>query len=198
MIEVFADIWCPFAYVGLQVVHMERDAFAPDETVRTRAWPLELVNGAPMNVDKTAHHIHDLREQLGLPLFAGFNPSTFPTTTLGALALVAAAQRAGVGDAVNDRLRVALWEEGRDVGAAEELAVLAAEFDLVVTEADHQSVVDDWHEGERRNVKGSPHFFCGDRDEFCPSLSLQRDDAGVLDIAPNPGRVSKFLQSCWS
>ena len=52
-----------------------------------RAWPLELVNGAPMDVDKTARNVPCLREQLGLALFNGFDPDNFPTTTLPALAL---------------------------------------------------------------------------------------------------------------
>jgi predicted DsbA family dithiol-disulfide isomerase len=197
VIEVFADIWCPFAYVGLQIVRVERDRLAPGAEVRTRAWPLELVNGAPMNVDKTANHIHELRAQLGINLFNGFAPESFPTTTIPALALVHAADVAGKGEEADSLIRHALWEEGRNIGAPEVVGTLAAALGVTVGEADTQSVIVDWHEGERRGVKGSPHFFCGDRNEFCPSLSLSRDDEGELHIKPNPERLLVFLGECW-
>ncbi|HVT75821.1 MAG TPA: DsbA family protein [Acidimicrobiales bacterium] len=198
MIEVFADIWCPFAYVGLQIVRARRDEFAPDVPVRVRAWPLELVNGAPMDVGKTTRNVAALREQLDVGLFEGFDPARFPTTTLPALAAAAAATRAGHGEAANFRVRAALWEEGRDIGDEAEAAALAAEFGVEITDADRQSVLDDWHEGQQRGVQGSPHFFCGANNVFCPSLALARDDDGVLHVAPDPSRLEAFLSSCWS
>lgn len=199
-IEVFADIWCPFAYVGLLIVRMRRDENAPATPIRVRAWPLELVNGEPMNVDKTAHHVRDLRAQLGLDCFNGFERASFPTTMLPALAVVAAAERqsADAGERASFRVREALWEDGRDIGHGDVVADLAAEFAVTTTQADHEAVLADWHEGEARSVKGSPHFFCGDRDEFCPSLALGRDPTGALQIAPDPGRLELFLDGCWS
>ncbi len=199
MIEVFADIWCPFAYVGLRVVRTRRDLSSPTTAIRVRAWPLELVNGAPMDVEKTTHHVQDLREQLGLALFRGYDPDNFPTTTLSGLAFVAAAERVseGGGEAASFRIRESLWEQGRDVGDDAVVAGLADEFGVTITDADRQAVLDDWHDGQRRGVKGSPHFFCGDRDEFCPSLAMQRDDDGDLHVAPDPQRLEVFLQGCW-
>lgn len=198
MIEVFADIWCPFAYVGLLIVRDRRDQRAPGTEIRVRAWPLELVNGHPMDVGKTTKNVRELRKQLGVPLFEGFDRHTFPTTTLPALALVAAAARVGEDEAASYRVRSALWEEGRDIGDEDVVAALATEFGVTITDADRQTVLDDWHEGEQRGVKGSPHFFCGGRDEFCPSLALQRDDNGQLHVAPDPHRLEEFLESCWS
>lgn len=197
MIEVFADIWCPFAYVGLLIVRDRRDAHAPGMSVAVRAWPLELVNGHPMDVGKTTKNVRELRSQLGVSLFEGFDPHTFPTTTLPALAAVAAATRAGQGEAASFRVRSALWEEGRNIGDEDVAAGLASEFGVTITDADRQRVLDDWHEGQERGVKGSPHFFCGGRDEFCPSLALQRDDNGQLHVAPDPYRLEAFLEGCW-
>ena len=200
MIEVFADIWCPFAYVGLQIVRVRRDEHAPGVPIKVRAWPLELVNGEPMSVEKTAHHVRDLRAELGLDCFNGFDAERFPTTMIPALALVAAAGRQSdtLGERASFRVREELWEAGRDIGAPDVVADLAAEFAVSVTDAERQLVLDDWHEGEQRGVKGSPHFFCGDRDEFCPSLSLSRDPVGDLRVKPDPSRLEAFLDTCWS
>ena len=60
-IEVFADIWCPFAHVSLRCVTEARDAAGrSDVAIHVRAWPLELVNGAPMDPAKAAHHAHEI------------------------------------------------------------------------------------------------------------------------------------------
>jgi hypothetical protein len=47
VVEVFADVSCPFAHVGLRRLVEQRDKLARDDIVlRVRAWPLELVNGS--------------------------------------------------------------------------------------------------------------------------------------------------------
>ncbi len=101
-------------------------------------------------------------------------------------------------NAPRSAVREVLWEDGRDIGAADVVTDLAAEFAVSIIDADHASVLADWHEGEARGVKGSPHFFCGERDEFCPSLSLSRDPVGDLHVKPDPGPLEAFLDTCWS
>ncbi len=135
MIEVFADVWCPFAYVGLYLVRRRLDAGAPGLALRSRAWPLELVDGAPMDVAKTARNIADLRGQLGVDLFNGFNPDTFPSTTLPALAVIEAAERsdAALGERAAFRLREALFEDGADIGRPDVVAAVAAELGVTVS-----------------------------------------------------------------
>jgi hypothetical protein len=50
-VEVFADITCPFTHVGLkQVVRHVAEMSEPCDVI-VRAWPLEWVNGAPLDVD---------------------------------------------------------------------------------------------------------------------------------------------------
>ena len=50
-IEVFADVTCPFTHVGLkQVVRHVAEMREPVDVV-VRAWPLEWVNGVPLDVD---------------------------------------------------------------------------------------------------------------------------------------------------
>jgi predicted DsbA family dithiol-disulfide isomerase len=198
VIEAFADVWCPFAYVGLQLTRTERDLHAPATPIRIRAWPLELVNGAPMDVAKTAGNVADLRAQLGLTTFAGFDAAHFPTTTLPALALIAAAYATGdgPGERAAFRVREALFERGADISDPAVLDAIARELGVSVVDADRQTVLDDWSEGAGRGVQGSPHFFCGGRDVFCPSLSLSRDDHGQLHVVPDPAKLQS-LDGCW-
>jgi len=71
-IEVFADIWCPFAHVGLRAIEDQRArAGRTDVAIRVRAWPLELVNGEPLDPTVTGEHAEELRDQVALTLFQG-------------------------------------------------------------------------------------------------------------------------------
>src|ERR1700676_508565 len=75
VVEVFADIWCPFAHVGLhRVVTRRARGPGPDFLIDVRAWPLELVNGMPLDPDTTAHHVRELRAQVAPDLFSHFDP----------------------------------------------------------------------------------------------------------------------------
>ena len=127
VIEVYADVWCPFAHVGLHYVVERRSALARgDVLLDIRAWPLELVNGAPLDPDITASHVRELRSQVAPHLFGGFNPKHFPTTSLPALACVHAAYRQDLktGEAMSLALRDALFEEGLDISRPEVLSDL--------------------------------------------------------------------------
>lgn len=150
-----------------------------------------------MDVDKTARNVESLRRQLGLALFTGFSPDNFPVTTLPALAFVAAATRVDRDEEASYRIRDALWEEGLDVGSEAVVSEIAANFGFTIGDDDRQAALDDYEEGQRRGVKGSPHFFCGNRDEFCPSLELARTADGELVIKPDPYRLEEFLEGCW-
>lgn len=197
MIEVFADIWCPFAHVGLTSLRRQRDERAPNTPIVVRAWPLELVNGEPQSASLAAEHVRDLRAQLGVDLFNGFRPAAFPQTVLPALALAAAAQRCGRGEAAAFRIRHALWEDGRDVGAPDVVAELAGELGVAVTDSDHQAVRDDWMDGKARGVEGSPHFFCGSASAFCPGVEIEHDEQGNLHLRADASEFESFLASCF-
>jgi predicted DsbA family dithiol-disulfide isomerase len=199
-IEAFADIWCPFAHVGLRIVVARRDQLGRDASaLRVRAWPLELVNGSPLDPAQTAHHVAELRSQCAPDLFSGFDPAEFPVTSLPALALAAAAYRRGdhVGEAVSLALRNALFEEGRDISEPPVLREIADAHGLeAATVGDEAAVRADWLAGQARGVQGSPHFFCGETNVFCPSLDISRDDVGHLRIHPDPAALNAFLTDC--
>jgi predicted DsbA family dithiol-disulfide isomerase len=199
IIEVFADVWCPFTHVGLRAVaEQRRTSGRADVGIVVRAWPLELVNGTPMTAEGAAQHAEELREQVSPDLFAQLDTDHFPTTTLPALALTARAYRQSLatGESMAFALRDAMFEHGLDIGDPSVLVSIARQHDVAEPDDDDRaSVLADWAEGQRRGVLGSPHFFCGTDNMFCPSLQITRDDAH-LTIARNAERLAEFLRRC--
>jgi 2-hydroxychromene-2-carboxylate isomerase len=199
-IEIFADIWCPFAHVGLRTIKEQRARSGrTDMAIWVRAWPLELVNGAPIDPSATSKHAESLREQVAPKLFRHLDVDRFPSSTLDALALANRAYRTDVqvGERVSFALRDALFEEGRDISEWATLESLARDLGVVMPdESDRAGVLADWHEGVRRCVLGSPHFFCGDTDVFCPSLDITKDPVQGVSIVKDASRLTEFLARC--
>jgi 2-hydroxychromene-2-carboxylate isomerase len=103
------------------------------------------------------------------------------------------------GEDVSLALRNALFEDGIDISDPDALS------DIVRVEGvdsfgvtDERAVLADWREGTGRGVKGSPHFFCGDADAFCPSLDISKDGTGHLDVRRNMESLDAFLENCFS
>ncbi len=193
-VEVFADVLCPFTHVGLHTLldrRTERGLAQP--RISIRAWPLELINGEPLDASHVAAEISALRESVRPDLFAGFSVETFPKTSMPAFALVAAAERTGDAALTEDvgmALRNAMFEEGLDIGREDVVQAVADRFGLqpVDPEATAAAVRADWDEGKRRGVVGSPHFFTGDGGSwFCPGLAISRDDVGNFIVAWKAG-----------
>lgn len=200
VVEIYADLWCPFAHVGLRAARTERERLGRrDVSFLVRPWPLELVNARPLDPEVTARHVRELREQVAPDLFSDFDADRFPSTTLPALALTLAAYErdAATGEALNWALRDALFESGLDISDAGVLASIARRFDLPPASArDTTGVRREWLRGQARGVKGSPHFFCGEHEAFCPALDISRDDAGDLELHANAARLLGFLGEC--
>jgi len=199
--EVWADVWCPFAHVGLRCVIQQRSARgAGDVLLHLRAWPLQLVNGAPLDPEITAAHVRELQTQVAPHLFGGFDPNHFPRTSLPALACVHSAYRRDLktGEAMSLALRDALFEEGLDISRPDVLSGLAASLDVgPYGAADEQAVLRDWEDGVRRGVKGSPHFYCRGFDAFCPSLDISRSEDGELIVRNDTAVLDRFLTRCF-
>jgi predicted DsbA family dithiol-disulfide isomerase len=198
VVEVFADVTCPFTHVGLRRLVEERTRVERDDVVlRVRAWPLELVNDAPLTGSFVGEEIAGLRETVAPDLFEGFDPTHFPATTIPALTLVASAYRRGdrIGEAVSLALRTALFEEGRDIADRDELTSIARSVGVDVDDRSARaSVYDDWHDGQRRGVIGSPHFFVDGKASFCPTLDIERVD-GRLQIDFDREAYATFIES---
>jgi hypothetical protein len=89
-VEVFADVTCPFAHVGLSRFVSRRASFGLTRPVlHVRAWPLELVNGELLERDLVAQHVDELRKQVASDLFQGFDPAVLPLSSMPAFTLVA-------------------------------------------------------------------------------------------------------------
>lgn len=90
-------------------------------------------------------------------------------------------------------MRDALFEEGRDIADPSVLTGFAATLGIGPTDdADRRAVVDSWHRG----VLGSPHFFCGDRDIFFPTLEISRMPGQKVSIRRDTTRLTELLDSC--
>jgi predicted DsbA family dithiol-disulfide isomerase len=197
-IEVWADVWCPFAHVGLRRVIDERDRRHSDVRLRVRAWPLELVNGRPLDPAFIAEEVDEIRPQLPVPMFTGFRQDRFPTSSLPALALTEAAYDVDVvtGELVALGLRDALFEQGLDVGDRDVLDQIARQHGVgPVTDAHRAAVEQAWHDGQARGVVGSPHVFNGSGNWFCPALQIRRVD-GHLDVSFSTDAFEQFLEAC--
>ena len=201
VIEVFADVWCPFAHVGLRAVDEQRRLSGPTNVaILVKAWPLELVNGATLDPVAARHHADELRHQVAPGMFRDLDADHFPKSTLDALALAARAYRADVriGEELSFALRTALFEEGQDISDPVVLKAIADRFGTgMPDEADHAAVLADWREGQGRGVLGSPHFFCGGADAFCPSLRITKDPVDGMSIVKDLARVTAFLHQCF-
>ena len=87
VVEVFADVACPFTHVGLRrFVERRAELGRGDVTLWVRAWPLEIVNSEPLDPHFIAEEIDDIREQVAPTLFAGFVEGSFPASSLPGLA----------------------------------------------------------------------------------------------------------------
>jgi predicted DsbA family dithiol-disulfide isomerase len=201
IIEVFADVRCPFTHVGLRRLVERRAALGRgDVQLLVRAWPLELVNQAPLDAAFIAEEVDEIREQVATDLFTGFDVAAFPSSSLPSLALAAKAYAASpaAGEQVSLALRDALFEQGRDVGDRDVLAGIAAAAGVAMPgDADRQRVLDDWAEGRERGVIGSPHFIVDETGFFCPALDIARVD-GHLQIRTDREAFDAFVERCFA
>lgn len=202
VIEVFADVSCPFTHVGLRRLVAHRAGLGRDQPrLHVRAWCLELVNGSPPGPDPVVPEVQALRRAVAPDLFLGLVPDRLPATTRPALASAAAAYRAGldVGERFSLALRHALFEEGRDVADPQVLAGLRAAHGVPEPTADdHASIDRDHEEGTARGVQGSPHFFAGGEGFFCPALLISHDDERGYAVHFDPEGFRRFAGAAFA
>jgi len=197
VVDVFADVRCPFAHVGLVRFARRRDELGLDVVLRVRAWPLELINQRPLDAGLIAEEVDALRAQVAPELFAGFDVRQFPATSLPALALTSGAYAVDLraGERMAFAVRAALFEEGRDIATPGVLLDIAQSVGIGLPQSDEQAAIRrDWADGVRRGVIGSPHFFVGSAGFFCPALDISHA-SGHFDIARTRERFDTFIES---
>jgi predicted DsbA family dithiol-disulfide isomerase len=201
VLEVFADVCCPFTHAGIHRLLVARAERHADVALVVRAWPLEWVNGEPLDPGHVAREVAALRAQVAPELFAGFDRSAFPPTSIPAFGLAAAAYDRGtaIGEAVSLALRDAVFEHGLDVAEDDVLATIGRAHGLEPPDEawTRARVESDRAEGARRGVVGSPHFFVGGRGEFCPALRIRATDDGGFDVATDDARLAAFLDDAF-
>jgi predicted DsbA family dithiol-disulfide isomerase len=200
VVEVFADLGCPFTHVGLRrFVERRAELGRTDVHLLVRSWPLEIVNGTPMDAAFIAEEVGEIREAVAPDLFTGFTAAAFPSTSLPGLALAGAAYGRSVpaGEAVSLELRDLIFEQGIDVsdpavldGVADRHGIDRSSLGDALVRADHA-------EGVERGVVGSPHFFTSSGGFFCPALDVHRDTHGHLQIHADPDGFDAFLTACF-
>ena len=163
-----------------------------------RPWPLEIVNGKPLDPGFIAEEVDELRKDLVPGMFRGFTEAAFPATSVPALALAAQGYARGldIGEAISLELRDLLFEQGEDVSRAAVLDRVAARHELTRT-TDTPLVASEYKDGVERGVVGSPHFFTAAGDFFCPALDISRDQGGHLHVRADPDRFERFLEACF-
>lgn len=128
----WAEYYCPFCYITSVRLHRVGARYADRVEVRTRAFPLELVNdeGAPRDILEQEWWVAAVQEP-DAP-FAPYPADNWPTTTLPAFDAAWAAQQQGSEVALDYDLRIrrAFFAEGRNIGDAKVLDELAAEAGL--------------------------------------------------------------------
>ena len=200
VIEVFADVVCPFTHVGLKRLVAYRDEMGRDDVgLRVHAWPLELVNGEALSRELLTEEIAELRASVASDLFTGFDSALFPMTSLPALALANRAYGISTrcGELVSLALRDALFEFGKDLSDPAQVARIGAAFGVSEPDAvDGAAVLADLEAGRVRGVIGSPHFFVDGAGFFCPTLSIQRVD-GHMEITFDTEGFTTFIGRCF-
>ena len=195
-IQVYADIGCPFAHFSLRRITSLRDQLALNLPIVVRAWPLEMVNGQPLDPAVTATHIAELRRDVAPDLFSGFRPEVLPRSTVKALTLVEAVNDVDpwLGERISLDLRDVLFEQGERLDV-EMLRLLSAEAGLDPSVLDEGSRVEArLVEGRQLGVQGSPHVFVGRSGSFCPLLDIERDPSGGLHMHERPERLVQLLK----
>jgi predicted DsbA family dithiol-disulfide isomerase len=195
-VEVFADITCPFAHVGLKRVVRRIEETSSTADVIVRAWPLEWVNGSPLAFGPVLEKARALSDQLGVDDFRGLRADAWPATTIPALGLAAVASErdATTGLTVSLELRSALFERGDDIGDLDVLARIADAHGLTFPSGDATAAVQrEYDDGRARGVQGSPHFFVASEDFFCPALELGHDADGHLTARFDAEMLDEFF-----
>lgn len=176
-VTVWSDIHCPWAAVAVHRLRAARRAEGLDVLFEQRPWPLELVNGrgtprhvVPVETAVLANHEPEL--------FGALDPDVWPSTSMPAFELIAAARRvqgARAAEEVDYRVRLAFFREGTDISiraglqqvleaTAQAYPELAPEKILEAWDSEpvRADVLADYQRSTDLPIQGSPQIFWPD------------------------------------
>ena len=201
VIEVFADVVCPFTHVGLKRLFAYRNEMGRDDVVlEVHAWPLELVNGELRPTRPAGRRGRRVASRRRTGTLRRIRPDLVPDDIAPRACPRGRAYRAGLrrGEQVSLALRDALFEHGRNIADPNELAAIAESYEIdPPADSDVAAVMADLERGRARRVIGSPHFFVdGGGGFFCPALDIERVGRN-LRIANDATSFAAFAEKCF-
>ena len=172
VITVWSDVSCPWATLALRTLHDAAADRGVTLRVDHRCFPLELLNAEPTpkpGHDEEVEQITAVRPDLGWPAWT-VPESTYPVTTLPAMAAVQAAKQQSLeaSDRLDSALRRAFFVDNRCVSihpVIEEVARSCADLDADALMAALRSgagvaqVYADLEVARAGEIEGSPHFW---------------------------------------
>jgi len=171
-VEIWSDVHCPWAHLAVHRLRAARDRRGIDVVFDQRAWPLEWVNeqGIPRHIVEPETAVLSNHEP---EIYSRFDAASWPSTSLPALELVAAARRAlglrGAED-VDHAVRLRFFRESADISVRHELARACADAGVDVaavmgaweSEPVRADVVADFARSTSLPIQGSPQIFWPD------------------------------------
>jgi predicted DsbA family dithiol-disulfide isomerase len=131
-VQVWSDLLCPFAYVGLLRFYRSRTKLGLDDTVRVehRSFPLELFDGPHprRGTDTEAVGLGRIEPEAQFRIWTEPDDRYPHTVLLAAEAVIAAgAQSHAAGEALDLALRKAFWTHSRSISHRAVILEVAAE-----------------------------------------------------------------------
>jgi predicted DsbA family dithiol-disulfide isomerase len=171
-VQVWSDLLCPFAYVGLLRFYRARARLGLDDAVRVEhhSFPLELFNGPHprRGTDSEAVGVGSIEPEAEFRLWTAPDDQYPHTVLLAAEAVIAArAQGAAASEALDLALRRAFWTHSRSISHRAVILDVAEETGTVdvkdlaaaLDEGRHRAdLMTDFAVAQTDAVAGSPTF----------------------------------------
>jgi predicted DsbA family dithiol-disulfide isomerase len=169
-IEVWSDLLCPFAYVGLLRLRRARARLGLDTAIEHHTFPLELFNGPHprRGTDTEAVGLGQIEPDAGFRVWTAAD-DLYPHTVLLAAEAVHAASAQGLaaGEELDLALRRAFWTESRSISHRKVIldvagAVPQVDVDELAAALDEgryrKDVMADFAVAQTDAIAGSPTF----------------------------------------
>ncbi|WP_433126358.1 DsbA family protein [Micromonospora sp. CA-240977] len=212
IVTVWSDVHCPWALVAVHRLRAARAARGLDVVLDQRAWPLELINkgGIPRHIVQPEMAVLSNHEP---DLFGVYDAPSYPSTSMPAFELVAAARRAGgpaVAEEVDYQVRLAFFRDSVDISvrsglervldaAAEALPAVdpAKIFEVWESEPVRADVLADYRRSRDLPIQGSPQIFWPDRTTtHNPGMTDHEWLRGIPRLrSADPGAAGRLLDA---